>query len=210
MLPASPEAALKSALSGLLAPSGPHPDTLPGPPGGERYTPAAVLVPLVAGEGALELVLTVRTAHLKSHPGQISFPGGHVEPGDGDVDHTARREAEEELGIAAAAVQTLGCLPACVTGTGYRIVPVVGVLDAGTRYRPDDFEVADVFHAPLGYVLAPGNRREETRELRGRLVSYPVIEFEGRRIWGATARVIVSLAACLEQAGRLGGLARFL
>lgn len=204
------EAAVRRALDGRLAPGGPHPDSAPPVAGAPRYTPAAVLVPLVAPLDTLELVLTVRTAHLKSHPGQIAFPGGHVEPHDGDVETTARREAREELGIPATAIDTLGCLPACVTGTGYRIVPVVALLRSGVRYVPEEFEVAAVFHAPLGYLMAPANRREETRELRGRAVTYPVIEYDGHRIWGATARVIVSLADALKAPAAQALLAPFL
>lgn len=203
-------AALRRALHGLLEPAGPHPDERPGLPQAARLTPAAVLVPAVVENGRLQLLFTVRTAHLKSHPGQISFPGGHVERCDADVAHTAVREAEEELGIDRGDVATLGCLRPCITGTGYRVIPVVGLLRPGLRYAPDDYEVAEVFHAPLSHLLAAENRREETLELRGKPVTFPVIDYGSRRIWGATARMVVDLAELLHVNDRVGPLTPFL
>jgi 8-oxo-dGTP pyrophosphatase MutT (NUDIX family) len=152
----------------------------------------------------------VRAAHLKVHPGQISFPGGHVEPHDNDVAATAVRETAEELGIPADAVEVLGSLAPNITVTGYRVVPVLGLLGPGLTYAPDELEVAEVFDVPLGHLFAPGNRRRESRQLDGREFRYDVIDYGQRRIWGATANIVVSLNDALSRRAQFEQLTPFL
>ena len=184
--------------SACLAPITAHPDTHP-ERDAERYRAAAVLLPIVAGRRSLDLLFTVRAQHLKVHPGQISFPGGHVEREDADVAATAVRETHEEVGIAPATVRILGCLPPCTTGSGYRVVPVVGLIPSGLVYRIDPYEVEAAFHVPLAHLLAPENRRRERKHNNGRLRSYHVIDYGRRHIWGATASMVINLAAALER-----------
>lgn len=161
--------------------------------GSGAVTPAAVLVPIVAHPGELTVLFTQRTAHLRSHSGQISFPGGRAEPGDATVEFTALREAEEEIGLRAERVEIVARLPDYFTRTGYRVTPVVGLLAPPLALAPDPREVEEVFEVPLAFLLDPRNHRRETRELQGRTVGFYVMQYEERRIWGATAGMLVNL-----------------
>ena len=165
-------------------------------------TPAAVLVPLVNRGSGLTILLTVRAPHLKMHSGQVSFPGGRVDPQDASPEAAALREAQEEIGLDAGRVELLGRLPDYQTGTGYRITPVVGVLSPPFELRPDPREVSEVFEVPLAILLDPANHRRESREWQGRARQFFVIAHERHYIWGATAGMLVNLYRFLEQ-GRL-------
>ena len=156
-------------------------------------TAAAVLVPIIAHPAALSVLFTQRTAHLKSHAGQVSFPGGRAEPGDVTPEFTALREAQEEIGLAPEKAEVISRLPDYFTRTGFRVTPVVGLLIPPLALEPDPREVEEVFEVPLAFLLDPRNHRRETREIQGRSVGYYVMRFEGRTIWGATAGMIVNL-----------------
>lgn len=169
-------------------------------PAGTPLTPAAVLLPIVAHPEELTLLFTQRTAALRSHSGQISFPGGRVEPGDASPLAAALRETEEEIGLAQARIEVIGTLPEYHTGTGYRITPVVGVLAPPLALRPDAREVEEVFEVPLAFFLDPGNHQQHAREWRGALRSYYAMPFGERYIWGATAGMLVNLYRRLAQA----------
>lgn len=160
-------------------------------------TPAAVLVPMVLRPTGITILLTQRTAHLRDHAGQVSFPGGRSEARDADAVATALREAEEEVGLAPTQVEVLGCLPEYRTGTGFSVTPVVGLVHPPLNLRLDDFEVAEVFEPPLDFLLHPANRRRESMEVRGSMREYWAIPWEGFFIWGATAGMLVSLARYL-------------
>jgi 8-oxo-dGTP pyrophosphatase MutT (NUDIX family) len=162
-------------------------------PGAAAGIAAAVLVPLMRRAGDLTVLLTVRAATLADHAGQISFPGGRIEPTDADVTAAALRETWEEVGIAADCVDVLGCLPAVATGSGFLVTPVVAVVQppASLRLAPD--EVAEAFEVPLEFVLDVHNYARETAFLRGRQRTYSVLRYRGRRIWGATAAILRSL-----------------
>jgi 8-oxo-dGTP pyrophosphatase MutT (NUDIX family) len=164
----------------------------PGP-----HTPAAVLVPLVMHGADLTVLLTQRTQHLADHPGQVAFPGGRVEPGDPDPIHTALRETEEEVGLPPDHVSVIGRLDTYVTGTGYEITPIVGLVRAPYPVHPDPFEVADVFEVPLAFVIDVRNHERRSREVKGRTRNFYVLPFPGRYIWGATAGMLVNLAEVL-------------
>ena len=161
-------------------------------------TPAAVLVPLVQREPELTVLLTQRTPHLQAHAGQVAFPGGRIETSDRDPVHAALRETEEEVGLTADHVCVIGRLDTYITGTGYEITPVVGLVRAPFRVRPDPDEVADVFEVPLAFVLDRRNHERHSREFKGRIRSFFVLPYPGRYIWGATAGMLVNLAEVLS------------
>ena len=161
-------------------------------PEGARVTLAAVLIPLVPRGDEINVLLTQRTAHLKDHPSQISFPGGRVEGSDQDRIETALREAEEEIGLSRAAIAILGSLPDCDMPSGFRISPVVGWIEPPFDLKPDPFEVADTFEVPLAHFLDPANHLRRYYYFNGRHRHYLAMPFEGRYIWGATAGMLYS------------------
>jgi 8-oxo-dGTP pyrophosphatase MutT (NUDIX family) len=161
-------------------------------------TAAAVLIPVVAHPGELTVLFTQRTQHLKSHSGQVSFPGGRVEPGDASVEFTALREAKEEIGLATDRVEILGRLPDYHTRTGFRVAPVIGLVAPPLALAPDPREVETVFEVPLAFLLDERNRKRRTREFQGLSVGFYVYEYQGRVIWGATAGMLVNLHRMLQ------------
>ena len=156
-------------------------------------TAAAVLMPIVERPSGLTVIFTRRTAHLKAHSGQVSFPGGRAEPEDPTPEFTALREAQEEIGLAAERVEVLARLPDYHTRTGFRVTPVVALVTAPVELVPDPREVEEVFEVPLAFLLDPANHRRETRELQGRSVGYYVMRYGTHTIWGATAGMLVNL-----------------
>lgn len=162
------------------------------------FTPAAVLVPIVAREAGLSVLLTQRTAHLNHHPGQISFPGGRMESGDTGPVMTALRETQEEIGLSSEQVELLGRLPEYRTGTGFAVTPVVGLVRPPLSLTLDAFEVAEVFEVPLGFLLDPLNHRRHRMEYQGRMREYYAMPYGDRYIWGATAGMLVSLSRLLH------------
>lgn len=163
---------------------------------------AAVLVPLVERPEGLTVMLTKRTAHLAHHPGQISFPGGRLEPDDdGDLLTCALRETAEEVGLAPDQVQVLGRLDDYVTGTGFIVTPVVGVIDPPFTLTPDSFEVAEVFEVPLDFVLDQANHQLQRREVRGIQRPFWALSWGDKLIWGATAGILVNLSEVLAHRG---------
>lgn len=166
--------------------------------GNAAATVAAVLIPIVDHPRGLSVLFTQRTTHLKSHSGQVSFPGGRAEAGDASAEFTALREATEEIGLPGDRVEILARLPDYHTRTGYRITPVIGLLTPPLELVPDPREVAEVFEVPLAFLLDPQNRQRHTRELQGQTVGYYVFEYQSRVIWGATAGMLVNLYRMLE------------
>ena len=167
---------------------------------GVRVTEAAVLVPLVRRASGVQVLLTQRTEHLRDHGGQVSFPGGRVEPDDADRVATALRETSEEIGLPADRIEVLGQLPRYEIPSGFRITPVVGWIEPPFTLVPDAFEVADVFEAPLAYFLDAANYQRREYRFRGRHRHYLAIPFDGRYIWGATAGMLYSLCRTLHTA----------
>ena len=160
------------------------------------------MVPLVGRAEGLQVLLTQRTAHLSDHAGQISFPGGRVEPTDGTREETALRETEEEIGLSREHVTLLGRLPEYEIPSGFRITPVVGWVEPPpvlSELALDPFEVAAVFEVPLAHFLDPGLYQRREYRFRGRHRHYVAIPFEGRYIWGATAGMLYSLARMLTR-----------
>ena len=170
-------------------------------PGRERTaTPAAVLVPIVNRPDGLMVLLTMRSAGLPEHAGQISFPGGRVEEDDASVAQAALREAKEEVGLLAERVAILGELTAYETVTGYRVTPVVGWVEPPFELTLDPIEVADVFEAPLSFLVDEQNRRRQFRMFGETRVEFWAIPYGERYIWGATAAMILILERTLRGA----------
>jgi len=154
-------------------------------------------------EAGPTVLLTQRTDHLHHHPGQISFAGRRVEQHDESPLETALRETEEEIGLARRHVEVIGRLPEYRTVTGFAICPVVGLVCPPFELELDDFEVAEVFEVPLGFLLEPANRQRHRIEYQGVMREYFAMPWQGRFIWGATAGMLVSLADLLQEADRV-------
>lgn len=158
-----------------------------------KATAAAVLVPVVVRPGGLTVLFTRRAAAMRRHAAQVAFPGGRVDESDGTALKAALREAEEEIGLTADFVRPLGFLDAYLTGSDYRIVPVVAEVTPGFRLRLNPAEVDEVFETPLAFLLDPANHRREGQEWNGVWRSYYAITHDGRDIWGATAGIVKNL-----------------
>ncbi len=154
---------------------------------------AAVLAPVIRREDSLNLLLTVRADHLRSHKGQISFPGGGRDPGDVDAIGTALREAQEEIGLNPRRVEVLGYLDDYPTLTKYMVTPVVGLIDGAPDLAVDTNEVAEAFEVPLAFVLDPASYEKKILSREGLNVPFFELNWERYRIWGATAGMLWNL-----------------
>ncbi|GAB5457113.1 MAG: CoA pyrophosphatase [Henriciella sp.] len=152
--------------------------------------PAAVLVPVIPRPSGATVLLTQRPETMAAHPGQVAFPGGKIDPGDANDVAAALREAEEEVGVDPASVGLIGRAAPYITGTAYRIVPVIGVLPADFKPVPDPTEVADVFEAPLDYLFKKANYHQASAFWKGKQRQYTEMFWDGFRIWGVTAGII--------------------
>jgi 8-oxo-dGTP pyrophosphatase MutT (NUDIX family) len=168
---------------------------------GTALRDAAVLVPVVERGGEAAVILTVRTDHLPSHAGQVAFPGGKLDAGDADPAAAALREAEEEIGLSRLLVRPLGYGDPYVTTSGYRVVPVVGLIAGDPVLTPNPAEVADVFEVPLAFLMSPANHHAIEREWRGAVRRSFEMPYAGRRIWGVTAGIIRTLHGRLYGTG---------
>jgi 8-oxo-dGTP pyrophosphatase MutT (NUDIX family) len=166
-----------------------------------RRVPAAVLVPLVERDTGMTVLLTQRAETLKDHAGQISFPGGRIEPEDQDAWHAALREAHEEIGLSANLVEFAGYLPDHHVITGFRVTPVVGFVNPEYQLRIHKAEVHDVFEVPLDFILDAANHKSRQRELGGVTIEVHDIPYGERNIWGATAGMLMTLRRMLKSRG---------
>lgn len=156
-----------------------------------NLTPAAVLMPIVK-RSEPAVLFTERTSHLTRHAGQVSFPGGRANEGDISLVQTALRETQEETGIEPGFITVAGFLDPYETGTGYAILPVVGLVAEGFALSPEVNEVAEIFEVPLAFLLDAKNRQRNSREFQGRMRTYYSFTYDGHTIWGATAAMLVN------------------
>ena len=186
-------------------PRGDH-DLNPGFTPRPEARPAAVLVPVVDRPDGATILLTRRSDDLPVHAGQVSFPGGRVETSDRDPVHTALRESEEEIGLDPGAVTVLGRMDTYLPGTGYAVVPVVGLLNPPLSLTPDPREVAEIFEVPLALVCDRENHRQESAMWKAKRRHYYVMPYKHYHIWGATAGMLVNLVDMIDR-GRSGAAA---
>lgn len=163
------------------------------PPGEIKLTPAAVLMPILA-KPEPTVLLTQRTETLSRHAGQVSFPGGRVDAADESPLAAALRETQEETGIAPDFVRVAGYMEGYETGTGFAILPVVGVVQEGFTLMPNPAEVHDIFEVPLAFLLDPKNRERQSREWQGQKREFYAFNYGSHYIWGATAAILVNFA----------------
>lgn len=159
----------------------------------DRLRDAAVLIPVVDHGDASTVILTKRAEKLKSHSGQIAFPGGRIDPGDGSVEAAALRETSEEIGLTADYIDIIGRLPDYVTGSGYRIAPVLSIVRPGFQLTVNPDEVDDIFEVPLGFLMDPANHGRASRTWEDRERFFYAMPYEERYIWGVTAGIIRAL-----------------
>jgi 8-oxo-dGTP pyrophosphatase MutT (NUDIX family) len=176
------------------------PILLPGDMAEDEGGPVAAAAVLVAVVDRPEptVILTERPTTMRKHPGQISFPGGRIDPGDAGPIEAALREAEEEIGLPPAEVEVIGTSDLYRTITGFEVTPVIGVVPPDLPLVAAPGEVADMFEAPLRFLLDPARQETRTVDFRGTQRSYFEINWQGRRIWGATAAMLVNLSRRLE------------
>lgn len=165
---------------------------------GLKPRPAAVLVPILAHSSGPTVLLTVRSAHLPSHAGQIAFPGGKIDPTDADARAAALREASEEVGLASKRVDVMGYLDSYQTGTAFRIVPVVGLITPDVRLRAEPGEVDRIFEVPLAFLLDQANHQRHSRPFQGAERHFYAIPYGDHYIWGATAGILRNLSERLD------------
>ena len=168
--------------------------------GVERFTPAAVLAAVTERDDTPGILLLHRPSNMRSHPGQIAFPGGKIDPGESAVE-AALREAHEELGIKTRDVRVIGTSDVYKTHSGFEITPVLAIVPPDLEIVPNPTEVAQWFEAPLGHVLDPANHVPQWVEWEGSMRAYYQIDWRGHQIWGVTAALLVNLSRRLNWHG---------
>jgi 8-oxo-dGTP pyrophosphatase MutT (NUDIX family) len=171
---------------------------------GREPAGAAVLMPLVQRAGGLSLLLTRRADHLRDHAGQISFPGGRVEPEDDGPVATALRETEEEIGLSRSFIDVIGQMPVYSTVTAFQVTPVIGLIEPGFTLKLDELEVAEAFEVPLAFLMDPAHHRHHDFDFAGTQRRFLSMPWPGPEreyfIWGATAAMLRNLYRLLSAA----------
>lgn len=156
--------------------------------------PAAVLVPIIDNPNELAVLFTQRTNHLKHHAGQISFPGGQMEASDKNLEETAMREAEEEVGLRREQITIIGSLPRVISSTSFLVTPFVGLISPPIKLQLDTSEVAETFSVPLAFLLNPNNHKKQLYTQNHQNSEVYVIEYQNYKIWGMTAKILVDMS----------------
>ena len=164
----------------------------------QSLTPAAVLVPLVLRQGNMTVMLTRRTNTLAHHPGQVSFPGGHIDPKDISATDAALRETEEEVGIERKHVEVIGELDTYMTRTGFSVTPIVGIVTPPFEVIPDPIEVAEIFEVPISFFMDKDNHKKHSRKFEGIDRQFYAMPYNKYFIWGATAGMLINLYDVLK------------
>ncbi len=159
----------------------------------DRLRDAAVLIPVIDRGEEATVLLTKRTEKLRSHSGQVAFPGGRIDPEDASPEHAALRETEEEIGLGASFIEVIGRMPDYLTGSGYRIAPVLATVRPGFMLTINEDEVDDAFEVPLSFLMDPANHRRESRIWQERERFFYTMPHGERHIWGVTAGIIRTL-----------------
>ena len=167
-------------------------------PKGRTLRPAGVLVPFLVGDAGIEIILTKRASGLKHHPGQIAFPGGKQDDTDADVVAAALREANEEIGLSPSNVDVLGTMASHETVTGFTVTPVLGRVRMPFEFQPEPLEVDEVFRVPLDHLCDPARYQIQSRYWLGQRRYYYTVPYGPYYIWGATARILRSLAEAMR------------
>ena len=162
------------------------------------YKIAAVLFPLIEKNNELKVILTTRSKDLPSHPGQVCFPGGKLEKTDKNIIECAKRESYEEVGIKNDQINLLGQLDDCITGTNFKVTPVIGLIDSNYIPVLQEKEVADIFEVPLDYFIEKNNQKIEYANYKDKSYSYYQYNWENKKIWGSTARIIVNFCEIMN------------
>ena len=162
------------------------------------YKIAAVLFPLIEKNNELKVILTTRSKDLPSHPGQVCFPGGKLEKADKNIIECAKRESFEEVGIKSDQINLLGQLDDCITGTNFKVTPVIGLIDSNYIPVLQEKEVADIFEVPLDYFIEKNNQKIEYANYKDKSYSYYQYNWENKKIWGSTARIIVNFCEIMN------------
>tara|TARA_B110000008_G_C16794535_1_gene494045 strand:+ start:207 stop:815 length:609 start_codon:yes stop_codon:yes gene_type:complete len=162
------------------------------------YKIAAVLFPLIEKNNELKVILTTRSKDLPSHPGQVCFPGGKLEKTDKNIIECAKRESFEEVGIKSDQINLLGQLDDCITGTNFKVTPVIGLIDSNYIPVLQEKEVADIFEVPLDYFIEKNNQKIEYANYKDKSYSYYQYNWKNKKIWGSTARIIVNFCEIMN------------
>ena len=162
------------------------------------YKIAAVLFPLIEKNNELKVILTTRSKDLPSHPGQVCFPGGKLEKTDKNIIECAKRESFEEVGIKSDQINLLGQLDDCITGTNFKVTPVIGLIDSNYIPVLQKNEVADIFEVPLDYFIEKNNQKIEYANYKNKSYSYYQYNWKNKKIWGSTARIIVNFCEIMN------------
>ena len=162
------------------------------------YKIAAVLFPLIEKNNELKVILTTRSKDLPSHPGQVCFPGGKLEKADKNIIECAKRESFEEVGIKSDQIKLLGQLDDCITGTNFKVTPVIGLIDSNYIPVLQENEVADIFEVPLDYFIEKNNQKIEYANYKNKSYSYYQYNWKNKKIWGSTARIIVNFCEIMN------------
>ena len=164
----------------------------------KKYKIAAILFPLIEKNKKVNVILTTRSKDVASHPGQVCFPGGKLDKNDKNIVDCAKREAFEEVGIKNSQIKILGQIDQCITGTNYKVTPIIALINSNYIPSIQESEVADLFEVPFEFFLDKNNLKRKNAEYKGKHYSYYQYDWKNKKIWGSTARMIVNFCEIMK------------